>query len=111
MAARHARKHKRPATPILPQRHRPVSLERDRKSTRLNSSHLVNLVCRLLLEKKTITLITSTAPNGKYEDPSLIEKTLQGPVLLVIHVYDGSDSHCIILVSVIPIDAFATERQ
>src|SRR5256885_7579796 len=25
---------------------------RDRKSTRLNSSHLVNLVCRLLLEKK-----------------------------------------------------------
>src|SRR5256885_8695552 len=24
----------------------------DRKSTRLNSSHLVNLVCRLLLEKK-----------------------------------------------------------
>src|SRR5437899_6184467 len=26
--------------------------ERDRKSTRLNSSHLGNLVCRLLLEKK-----------------------------------------------------------
>src|SRR6266566_7832399 len=26
--------------------------KRDRKSTRLNSSHLVNLVCRLLLEKK-----------------------------------------------------------
>src|SRR2546426_4005431 len=29
--------------------------ERDRKSTRLNSSHLVNLVCRLLLEKKKNT--------------------------------------------------------
>src|SRR2546426_7202212 len=28
------------------------SREGDRKSTRLNSSHLVNLVCRLLLEKK-----------------------------------------------------------
>src|ERR1022692_3571448 len=26
----------------------------DRKSTRLNSSHLVNLVCRLLLEKKKL---------------------------------------------------------
>src|SRR5256885_6740834 len=31
-------------------RSRPERL--DRKSTRLNSSHLVNLVCRLLLEKK-----------------------------------------------------------
>src|SRR2546426_6903291 len=31
---------------------RAQTLERDRKSTRLNSSHLVNLVCRLLLEKK-----------------------------------------------------------
>src|SRR5256885_8489658 len=30
---------------------------RDRKSTRLNSSHLVNLVCRLLLEKKKIYTI------------------------------------------------------
>src|SRR5256885_12361116 len=39
--------------------------ERDRKSTRLNSSHLVNLVCRLLLEKKKkiqlISLVPSTA--------------------------------------------------
>src|SRR5256885_15297754 len=33
----------------------------DRKSTRLNSSHLVNLVCRLLLEKKkTITTISQS---------------------------------------------------
>src|SRR2546426_5640110 len=36
-----------------PTTHRaPASAARDRKSTRLNSSHLVNLVCRLLLEKK-----------------------------------------------------------
>src|SRR5262245_63078628 len=31
---------------------RDVTVFRDRKSTRLNSSHLGNLVCRLLLEKK-----------------------------------------------------------
>src|SRR2546426_7739352 len=30
----------------------PFWTKKDRKSTRLNSSHLVNLVCRLLLEKK-----------------------------------------------------------
>src|SRR2546430_9955666 len=29
-----------------------LALQRDRKSTRLNSSHSQNLVCRLLLEKK-----------------------------------------------------------
>ena len=30
----------------------PTDMVRDRKSTRLNSSHLEHLVCRLLLEKK-----------------------------------------------------------
>src|SRR5207249_11664040 len=29
----------------------------DRKSTRLNSSHVSDLVCRLLLEKKKITIV------------------------------------------------------
>src|SRR5437773_8101956 len=29
-----------------------LSISEDRKSTRLNSSHITNLVCRLLLEKK-----------------------------------------------------------
>src|SRR5690606_27123975 len=32
----------------------PLDGDRDRKSTRLNSSHVKNLVCRLLLEKKKI---------------------------------------------------------
>src|SRR3712207_8262621 len=32
-------------------------LRQDRKSTRLNSSHANNLVCRLLLEKKKFSII------------------------------------------------------
>src|SRR5215204_7311903 len=38
----------RAATPSIPG----IDRVRDRKSTRLNSSHTVDLVCRLLLEKK-----------------------------------------------------------
>src|SRR5437899_9299635 len=43
-----------PAARCVGRRHavQPGDRQGDRKSTRLNSSHLGNLVCRLLLEKK-----------------------------------------------------------
>src|SRR5210317_942978 len=43
-----------------PRVHMAETKHRDRKSTRLNSSHIQNLVCRLLLEKKKNTLEKST---------------------------------------------------
>src|SRR3712207_7128955 len=41
----------------------PLDKVRDRKSTRLNSSHANNLVCRLLLEKKK-TNFTTHSPHS-----------------------------------------------
>src|SRR5205814_2197274 len=38
-----------------------------------------------------ITSTTATAPNGKYDDPSLIEKTQQGPGLRGIRIWDATD--------------------
>src|SRR5438093_6597728 len=37
-----------------------------------------------------ITSTTATAPNGKYDDPSLIDKTRQGPGLRGIRVWDAT---------------------
>jgi len=38
-----------------------------------------------------ITSTTATAPNGKYDDPSLIEQTKQGPGLRGIRIWDATD--------------------
>src|SRR5437867_7722248 len=46
-----------------------------------------------------ITSTTATAPNGKYDDPSLIEKTRQGPGLRGIRIWDATDPADIILLS------------
>src|SRR5438132_4163847 len=45
----------------ITRQHWGAGCNRDRKSTRLNSSHTVNLVCRLLLEKKKkLPMFTNT---------------------------------------------------
>src|SRR5207253_7210101 len=48
----------------------------DRKSTRLNSSHVANLVCRLLLEKKKI---------GRRPSLRHVREVVNGRHLLVLH--------------------------
>src|SRR6266851_8555812 len=46
-----------------------------------------------------ITSTTATAPNGKYDDPSLIEKTRQGAGLRGIRIWDATDPANIALLS------------
>src|SRR6266511_1504949 len=46
-----------------------------------------------------ITSTTATAPNGEYDDPSLIEKTKQGPGLRGIRIWDATDPANIVLLS------------
>src|SRR5210317_452638 len=43
----------------------------DRKSTRLNSSHIQNLVCRLLLEKKNEASIAPYTPSTASTGPTI----------------------------------------
>src|SRR5438132_4551705 len=67
----------------ITRQHWGAGCNRDRKSTRLNSSHTVNLVCRLLLEKKKKGLCVwdayshlvrpgnPTGTSGEHDHPSL----------------------------------------
>src|SRR2546430_10983583 len=58
-----------------------------------------------------ITSTTATAPNGKYDDPSLIEKTQQGPGLRGIRIWDATDPANTILLSEFSTDGGDPKRK
>src|SRR5258705_2347469 len=58
-----------------------------------------------------ITSTTATAPNGKYDDPSLIEKTKQGPGLRGIRIWDATDPANIVLLSEFSTDGGDPKRK
>src|SRR6266571_3218496 len=58
-----------------------------------------------------ITSTTATAPNGKYDDPSLIEKTRQGPGLRGIRIWDATDPANIVLLSEFSTDGGDPKRK
>jgi len=58
-----------------------------------------------------ITSTTATAPNGKYDDASLIEKTKQGPGLRGIRIWDATDPANMILLSEFSTDGGDPERK
>src|SRR6266446_4246242 len=58
-----------------------------------------------------ITSTTATAPNGKYDDPSLIEKTKQGPGLRGIRIWDATDPVNIVLLSELSTDGGDPKRK
>src|SRR6266705_2538017 len=58
-----------------------------------------------------ITSTTATAPNGKYDDPSLIEKTKQGPGLRGILIWDATDPANIVLLSEFSTDGGDPKRK
>src|SRR5215831_5504629 len=57
-----------------------------------------------------ITSSTPTAPNGKHDDPSLIEKTKQGPGLRGIRIWDATDPANIVLLSEFATDSAMSRR-
>src|SRR5437773_9718116 len=58
-----------------------------------------------------ITSTTATAPNGKYDEPSPIEKTKQGPGLRGIRIWDATDPANIILLSEFSTDGGDPKRK
>jgi hypothetical protein len=58
-----------------------------------------------------ITSTTATAPNGKYDDPSLVEKTRQGTGLRGIRIWDATDPTNIILLSEFSTDGGDPKRK
>src|SRR5258705_10203060 len=58
-----------------------------------------------------ITSTTATAPNGKYDDPSLIEKTRQGPGLRGIRIWDATDPANVVLLSEFSTDGGDPKRK
>ncbi len=58
-----------------------------------------------------ITSTTASAPNGKYDDPSLIEKTKQGPGLRGIRIWDATDPANIVLLSEFSTDGGDPKRK
>ena len=58
-----------------------------------------------------ITSTTATAPNGKYDDASLIEKTKTGPGLRGIRIWDASDPANIVLLSEFATDGGDPKRK
>ncbi|TMH92860.1 MAG: hypothetical protein E6H47_03430, partial [Betaproteobacteria bacterium] len=58
-----------------------------------------------------ITSTTATAPNGKYDDASLIEKTQQGPGLRGIRIWDATDPANTILLSEFSTDGGDPKRK
>ncbi len=58
-----------------------------------------------------ITSTTATAPNGKYDDPSLIDKTKQGQGLRGIRIWDATDPTNIALLSEFSTDGGDPKRK
>src|SRR5258705_9116933 len=58
-----------------------------------------------------ITSTTATAPNGKYDDASLIDKTKQGTGLRGIRIWDATDPANIVLLSEFSTDGGDPKRK